>query len=281
MNNRVYQGHFSCKRFGQNFLIDQFIINSIVDEINPQPGQAIIEIGPGLGALTKPVVSRMDKIIVIELDRDLALRLHIYPQLKDKLTVIQQDALTVDFGKLAEQAGQPLRIFGNLPYNIATPLIFHLFTFSKSIADMNFMLQKEVVNRLVSGAGRKTYGRLSVIAQYFYQIVSVLEVPPTAFFPQPKVNSAVVKFMPYCENPPYSIKDIKLLCSITKQAFSQRRKTIRNSLGKLFSIEQLTELGVDIRIRAENISISDYCKMANYLTNLSECTKNIESYIND
>lgn len=143
MNNRVHQGHLARKRFGQNFLTDQFIIDSIVDAMHPQPGQAIVEIGPGLGALTEPVGSRIDKMTVVELDRDLAARLQVHPQLKDKLTIIQQDAMTVDFGELAKQAGQPLRVFGNLPYNISTPLMFHLFTFTNSIADMNFMLQKK------------------------------------------------------------------------------------------------------------------------------------------
>jgi Dimethyladenosine transferase (rRNA methylation) len=143
MNNRVHQGHFARKRFGQNFLTDQFIIDSIVDAMNPLPGQSIVEIGPGLGALTEPVGSRIEKMTVVELDRDLAARLHVHPQLKDKLTIIQQDAMTVDFGELAKQAGQPLRVFGNLPYNISTPLMFHLFTFTNSIADMNFMLQKK------------------------------------------------------------------------------------------------------------------------------------------
>ncbi|AFH94784.1 TPA: 16S rRNA (adenine(1518)-N(6)/adenine(1519)-N(6))-dimethyltransferase RsmA [Providencia stuartii] len=269
MNNRVHQGHLARKRFGQNFLTDQFIIDSIVDAIHPQPGQAIVEIGPGLGALTEPVGSRMDKMTVVELDRDLAARLHVHPQLKDKLTIIQQDAMTVDFGELAKQAGQPLRVFGNLPYNISTPLMFHLFTFTNSIADMNFMLQKEVVNRLVAGPGSKAYGRLSVMAQYYCQVVPVLEVPPTAFAPPPKVDSAVVRLIPHRENP-YPLKDIKMLSRITTQAFNQRRKTIRNSLGDLLNVEQLTELGIDPGTRAENISVEAYCKMANYLASLSE-----------
>lgn len=269
MNNRVHQGHLARKRFGQNFLTDQFIIDSIVDAMHPQPGQAIVEIGPGLGALTEPVGSRMDKMTVIELDRDLAARLHVHPQLKDKLTIIQQDAMTVDFGELAKQAGQPLRVFGNLPYNISTPLMFHLFTFTNSIADMNFMLQKEVVNRLVAGPNSKAFGRLSVMAQYYCQIVPVLEVPPTAFAPPPKVDSAVVRLIPHRVNP-YPLKDIKFLSRIATQAFNQRRKTVRNSLGDLFCVEQLTELGVDPGARAENISVEAYCKMANYLASLSE-----------
>lgn len=142
MNNRVHQGHFARKRFGQNFLTDQFVIDSIVSAIHPQPGEAVVEIGPGLGALTEPVGARMDRMTVIELDRDLATRLENHPRLKDKLTIHQQDAMTVNFAELAEEAGQPLRVFGNLPYNISTPLMFHLFSYTQAIRDMHFMLQK-------------------------------------------------------------------------------------------------------------------------------------------
>lgn len=268
MNSRVHQGHFARKRFGQNFLTDQFIIDSIVDAMHPQEDQAVVEIGPGLGALTEPVAARMDKMTVVELDRDLAARLLVHPTLKDKLTVIQQDAMTVDFGELAKQAGQPLRVFGNLPYNISTPLMFHLFTFTDAIADMSFMLQKEVVNRLVAGPGNKTFGRLSVMAQYFCQIVPVLEVPPESFTPAPKVDSAVVRLIPHKQKP-YPVSNIKMLSRVTTQAFNQRRKTVRNSLGDLLTVEQLVMLGIDPGSRAENISVEAYCKMANYLCGLS------------
>ena len=264
MNTRVHQGHFARKRFGQNFLTDQFIIDSIVASINPQHGQAIVEIGPGLAALTEPVAERMDKMTVIEIDRDLAARLATHPFLQSKLTIIQQDAMTVDFTALAEERGQPLRIFGNLPYNISTPLMFHLFTFTNAISDMNFMLQREVVNRLVAGPGSKTYGRLSVMAQYYCQVIPVLDVPPTAFRPAPKVDSAVVRLIPHRENP-YGLKSIALLSRVATQAFNQRRKTVRNSLGDLFTVDTLTELGIDHTTRAENISVAHYCLMANYL----------------
>ncbi len=150
MNNRVHQGHLARKRFGQNFLNDQFVIDSIVSAINPQKGQAMVEIGPGLAALTEPVGERLDQLTVIELDRDLAARLQTHPFLGPKLTIYQQDAMTMNFGELAEKMGQPLRVFGNLPYNISTPLMFHLFSYTDAIADMHFMLQKEVVNRLVA-----------------------------------------------------------------------------------------------------------------------------------
>ncbi|UDG81219.1 Ribosomal RNA small subunit methyltransferase A [Candidatus Hartigia pinicola] len=275
MNNRVYQRHLARKRFGQHFLIDQYIINSIINAIHPQPDQSIIEIGPGLGALTVPVISRIDKMTVVEIDHDLVFRLQMHPKLKEKLTIIQQDAMTVDFDKLAQKATQPLRIFGSLPYNIATSLIFYLFTFINVIFDMNFMLQKEVVDCLISDSDKKTYSRLSVIAQYYCQIIPILDVPPTAFSPVPKVNSTVVKMIPYSKKP-YPLKNIKFLNIIIKHAFSQRRKTIRNSLGDLFSIQQLAELGFDTSMRAENISVRAYCKMANYLENLSKRTKNIE-----
>ncbi len=145
MNNRVHQGHFARKRFGQNFLNDQFVIDSIVSAIHPVPGEAVVEIGPGLGALTEPVAARMDHMTVIELDRDLAARLASHPQLKDKLTIHQQDAMKVNFSELSEQAGQPLRVFGNLPYNISTPLMFHLFSYTDAIRDMHFMLQKRLL----------------------------------------------------------------------------------------------------------------------------------------
>ncbi len=254
MNNRVHQGHLARKRFGQNFLNDRFVIDSIVSAINPQKGQAMVEIGPGLAALT-----------VIELDRDLAARLQTHPFLGPKLTIYQQDAMTMNFGELSEKMGQPLRVFGNLPYNISTPLMFHLFSYTDAIADMHFMLQKEVVNRLVAGPNRKAYGRLSVMAQYYCNVIPVLEVPPSAFTPPPKVDSAVVRLVPHTTMP-YPVKDIRLLSRITTEAFNQRRKTIRNSLGNLFSVEVLTELGIDPAMRAENISVAQYCQMANYLS---------------
>ncbi|WP_318363833.1 16S rRNA (adenine(1518)-N(6)/adenine(1519)-N(6))-dimethyltransferase RsmA [Enterobacter sp.] len=264
MNTRVHQGHLARKRFGQNFLNDQFVIDSIVSAINPKPGQAMVEIGPGLGALTEPVGERMDKMTVIELDRDLAARLQTHPFLAPKLTIYQQDAMTMNFEELSTTLGQPLRVFGNLPYNISTPLMFHLFSYTGAIADMHFMLQKEVVNRLVAGPNSKAYGRLSVMAQYYCQVIPVLEVPPTAFTPAPKVDSAVVRLIPHA-TPPYPVKEVRVLSRITTEAFNQRRKTIRNSLGNLFSVEVLASLGIDPGARAENISVAQYCQLANYL----------------
>lgn len=262
MNNRVHQGHFARKRFGQNFLHDNYIIESIVAAIQPKKGEALVEIGPGLAALTVPVSKLVDHLTVIEIDRDLASRLVENPFLQNKISVIEQDALNFAFNKLSDTLGQPLRVFGNLPYNISTPLMFHLFEYAPIITDMHFMLQKEVVTRLVAAPNSKSYGRLSVMAQYYCQIIPVLEVPPTAFKPAPKVDSAVVKLIPYKEKP-YLVNDIKVLSRITTEAFNQRRKTIRNSLSNLFNSGQIAELGIDPNLRAENLTVQQYCLLAN------------------
>lgn len=262
MNNRVHQGHFARKRFGQNFLHDDYIIESIVAAIQPNKDQALVEIGPGLAALTIPVSKLVDHLTVIEIDRDLAERLKQNPLLTDKLTVIEQDALNYNFNILATELGKPLRVFGNLPYNISTPFMFHLFEFANIITDMHFMLQKEVVTRLVAAPNSKDYGRLSVMAQYYCQIIPVLEVPPSAFKPAPKVDSAVVKLIPYKQKP-YLVNDVKILSRLTTEAFNQRRKTIRNSLSNMFSVEQLIELDIDPTLRAENLTVQQYCQLAN------------------
>ncbi len=264
MNNRVHQGHFARKRFGQNFLNDPWVIDSIVSAIDPRPEQALIEIGPGLAALTEPVAERIDHLSVIEIDRDLAARLETNPKLAGKLTIYQQDVMTVDFHALAEKAKQPLRVFGNLPYNISTPLMFHLFTYTGAIHDMHFMLQKEVVNRLVAAPNSKAYGRLSVMAQYYCQIIPVLEVPPSAFKPAPKVDSAVVRLLPY-HTLPYPATNVRLLGQIVTEAFTQRRKTVRNSLGQLFTPDELEALGIDLKLRAENLTLAQFVSLANWL----------------
>ncbi len=268
MNNKVYQGHVVRRRFGQNFLHDPFIIDSIVAAIHPQVTEAVIEIGPGLGALTLPIAACLDNMMVIELDRDLAACLVQHPLIGNKITLYQQDAMTVDFSILARQAGQPLRIFGNLPYNISTPLLFHLFSYTNTILDMHFMLQKEVVNRLVAGPNTKAYGRLTVMAQYYCKIIPVLEVPPTAFIPAPKVDSAVVRLVPH-RNIPNAVENVDLLSRIVTQAFNQRRKTVRNSLGDFFSLQQFAALGIDPTLRAENISVAQYCRLTNWLSTQS------------
>ena len=265
MNDSVHLGHRARKRFGQNFLNDVFVIDSIVSAINPRKGEAMLEIGPGLAALTEPVARDLDHMTVIEIDRDLAERLRHHPQLKDKLTVREQDAMSADFSVISAELGQKLRVFGNLPYNISTPLMFHLFDYTDSISDMHFMLQKEVVNRLAAGPGSKAYGRLSVMAQYYCQVIPVLEVPPHAFKPAPKVDSAVVRLVPHAQKP-FPVKNLRWLSRVTTDAFNQRRKTLRNGLSHLFSVEQLETLGIDPTLRAENITVEQFCRLANWLS---------------
>ncbi|MGF7452891.1 16S rRNA (adenine(1518)-N(6)/adenine(1519)-N(6))-dimethyltransferase RsmA [Pasteurella bettyae] len=269
MNSKKHLGHTARKRFGQNFLHDDNVIQGIVAAIYPQEGQFLVEIGPGLGALTEPVAEQSERLTVIELDRDLAERLRHHPFLHQKLNVIETDAMQFDFGQLYAdeklgEKGQKLRVFGNLPYNISTPLIFHLLKFYDKIQDMHFMLQKEVVKRLCAAPNSKAYGRLTIMTQYFCQVMPVLEVPPTAFKPAPKVDSAVVRLIPHTTLP-YPVKDLYWLNRVTSQAFNQRRKTLRNALSQLFTAEQLTELNIALTARAENLSIADYARLANWL----------------
>ena len=265
MNSKNHLGHQAKKRFGQNFLHNDAVISDIVDAINPEPGENLIEIGPGLGALTEPVIERAEKLSVVELDRDLAHRLRHHPFLAPKLTIFETDALKFDFAQLISDKEKPLRIFGNLPYNISTPLIFHLLTFKDEVQDMHFMLQKEVVDRMAAGPNCKTYGRLSIMTQYQCQVIPVMEIGPEAFKPAPKVDSAIVRLIPHktIKNP---VKDISALNTVCLSAFNQRRKTIRNSFKKLINVEQLTSLGIDETLRPENLTIDDFIKLANFIT---------------
>ncbi len=263
MKNDVHLGHKARKRFGQNFLNDPYIIDGIVSAINPRPGQNLVEIGPGLGAITEPVGQLVDKLTVIELDRDLAERLRNHPDLAEKLTIHEGDAMRFDFTQLVKPNNK-LRIFGNLPYNISTPLMFHLFEFHKEISDMHFMLQKEVVNRLSAGPGSKAYGRLTVMAQYYCKVVPVLEVPPTAFIPPPKVDSAVVRLMPY-EELPHPATSLKWLDRVCREGFNQRRKTVRNCYKGLLDDTELEQLGITPSLRPENLTLEQFVAMANYL----------------
>ena len=246
--------HIARKRFGQHFLTDGAIIDAIVDAIAPQPGQALVEIGPGLGAMTDPLVARSEKLTVIELDRDLAQRLRKRPE----LDVIESDVLQVDFAALAQARGQKLRIVGNLPYNISTPILFHLLAFSEHVVDQHFMLQKEVVDRMAAAPGTKDYGRLSVMLQWRYAIESVLDVPPESFDPPPRVDSAVVRMLPLS---PSAGIDAALLGELVRVAFSQRRKLLRNTLGRW-----LDERGFagqfDVQRRAEEVPVSEYLALA-------------------
>nr|WP_225639318.1 16S rRNA (adenine(1518)-N(6)/adenine(1519)-N(6))-dimethyltransferase RsmA [Candidatus Profftia sp. (ex Adelges kitamiensis)] len=250
------------KRFGQNFLIDQYVIDRIVSFIQPLHNQAMVEIGPGLGSLTKSIIKYIDRLTVIEIDRDLVRQLSEHPFISHKLNIYQQDVMTINFSKLSHELGQILRIFGNLPYNISTHLILHLFTYINVIRDLHFMLQKEVVNRLSAVPNGKEYGRLTIITQYYCKVVRLLEVPPQAFCPVPKVNSTLVRLVPRT-NILHPVKNINMLSYITYVAFNQRRKTVRNSLGHLFKPQQLVEIGIDPKQRAENISIENYCKLTN------------------
>lgn len=248
------------KRFGQNFLVNDHIISQIVDAINPKEGEHLVEIGPGHAALTRPVLERAQKLTAIELDRDLVEILKHDPFLKG-LTIIEGDALKVNFEEL-EGAGQ-LRVFGNLPYNITSPIIFHLLS-QKGITDMHFMLQKEVVERLAAGPSTKDYGRLTVMTQFHAQVIPMLVVPPSAFRPAPKVTSAVVRLKPKdLTDEERSL--VPYLNNITTTAFSARRKTIRNSLSKFFTEDELNSFGLAPILRAENISVEKYVELARAL----------------
>ena len=250
--------HIARKRFGQHFLTDGAVIAAIVDAIDPRPGEAVVEIGPGLGAMTDPLVQRCGQLTVIELDRDLAARLRRRPE----LTVVESDVLKVDFGELAKQAGRPLRVVGNLPYNISTPILFHLLGAVDHIADQHFMLQKEVVERMAAGPGRKDYGRLSVMLQWRYDIERVLDVPPEAFDPPPRVESAVVRMQPLRGGPAV---DATLLGELVAVAFSQRRKLLRHTLGRW--LEQRGFTGdFDVQRRAEEVPVSEYLQLVQALS---------------
>ena len=217
--------HIARKRFGQHFLNDGAVIDAIVDAISPQPGDAMVEIGPGLGAMTDPLVARCGRLTVIELDRDLARRL----RQRAEIEVIQSDVLQVDFDALADAKQQRLRVVGNLPYNISSPILFHLLDCAARVVDQHFMLQKEVVDRMVALPCHKDYGRLSVMLQWRYELESVLDVPPESFDPPPRVDSAVVRMQPLAA---VAAIEPALLSELVRVAFSQRRKLLRHTLGR-------------------------------------------------
>jgi 16S rRNA (adenine1518-N6/adenine1519-N6)-dimethyltransferase len=259
--------HIPRKRFGQHFLTDTAVIEGIVSAIAPIAGQPMVEIGPGLGALTQPLVERLGHLIVIELDRDLASRLRS----RTDLTVIESDILKVDFAQLdllpstvAGPAGNDLkaqarlRVVGNLPYNISTPILFHLFGFADIIADQHFMLQKEVVERMVARPSTSAYGRLSVMLQWRYAMENVLPVPPESFEPPPRVDSAVVRMRPRLDQAPV---DALRLSEIVKAAFSQRRKLLRHTLGKWLDDHGFAG-EFDLQRRGEEVSVAEYVALA-------------------
>ena len=242
--------HIARKRFGQHFLTDGAVIDAIVDSIDPKPGEALVEIGPGLGAMTNPLIARCEHLTVIELDRDLAQRLRGRPGIE----VIEADVLQVDFDALAAAAGQKLRVVGNLPYNISSPILFHLLGSAGQVIDQHFMLQKEVVERMAAGPGTKDYGRLSVMLQWRYHIESVLDVPPESFDPPPRVDSAVVRMLPLPDAPGV---EPGLLSEMVRVAFSQRRKLLRHTLGRWLD-ERGFSGAFDTQRRAEEVTVSDY-----------------------
>ena len=247
--------HQARKRFGQHFLTDESVIADIVNAIDPQPGQAMVEIGPGLAAMTQPLVERLGHLQVIELDRDLAARLRQHKQ----LTVHEADVLKVDITALAAGLGtQSLRVVGNLPYNISTPILFHLLDHVAVIQDQHFMLQKEVVERMVAAPSSAAYGRLSVMLQWRYVMEMVLEVGPMAFDPPPRVDSAVVRMTPHAQPAPLPMA---LLSELVQVAFSQRRKLLRHTLGKWLQ-ERGVAADFDVQRRAEEVAVAEYVQLA-------------------
>jgi 16S rRNA (adenine1518-N6/adenine1519-N6)-dimethyltransferase len=253
--------HRARKRFGQNFLHDPNVIARIVRAAAPRPDQALLEIGPGQGALTAPLLEAAAQLTVIEIDRDLAAGLRTRFAGHPGFHLIEQDVLKVDFAALG--TGQPgnLRIIGNLPYNISTPLLFHLLEQRELIGDMLFMLQLEVVDRMAALPGSSDYGRLSVMMQYHCKVEKLFTVPPGAFTPQPKVESAIVKLTPW-RPLPHPARNPATLGRVVRTAFSQRRKTLRNALGTLLPPDQLDLLGLDLKLRPENVGLRDYVRIA-------------------
>lgn len=249
--------HKARKRFGQNFLVDEQIIADIIRVIRPEAADIMVEIGPGLGALTRPLLQRLNQLHVVEIDRDIIAHLeNDYPQ--DKLIIHAGDALKFDLAQLPA----PLRIIGNLPYNISSPLLFHFSGYCERIHDMHFMLQNEVVERMVAEPSTPAYGRLSVMLQCRFHMEKLLDVPPESFRPSPKVNSAIVRMIPL----PVSevlVKNKKLFAQIVAAAFGQRRKTLRNTLKAYLTEDDFIRLGIDAQLRAENLGVAEFAGITN------------------
>ena len=252
--------HVARKRFGQNFLVDRGIIAAIVSSIGPQHGQTVVEIGPGLGAITEPLMARLDHLHVVEIDRDLIARLKKQHS-PERITIHEGDALNFDFPTI----GGDLRLVGNLPYNISTPLLFHLASYVGIVNDMHFMLQKEVVERMVAVPGDTDFSRISVMLQYRFHIEWLIDVPPESFDPPPKVQSAFVRLIPK-DVSELNAKNPARFSQIVQQAFSQRRKMLRNTLKGTLSDAGFAELGIVPTCRAEDVTVENYVRIANYLT---------------
>lgn len=251
--------HQHKKRFGQHFLHDQHVLDHMQHAINPQPTDTMLEIGPGAGALTDRLIQQVKQFIVVEIDNDLIPLLHKRYASQPQFQLIHQDALTVDYAQIAN----PLRVVGNLPYNISTPLIFKLLEARHTIQDMHFMLQKEVVERLASEPGSAHYGRLSVMAQYYCQVSDLFHIGPEAFDPPPKVDSAVVRLIPYQQLPQQAHHEANF-AALVKQCFSMRRKTLRNNLNGWLSANQIEACHIDPSARAETLSVADFVRLSNY-----------------
>jgi 16S rRNA (adenine1518-N6/adenine1519-N6)-dimethyltransferase len=255
--------HKAKKKFGQNFLVDEQIIGDIISAIRPEPEDNMVEIGPGLGALTRPLLKKLNHLHVVEIDRDIIARLESdFPQdnPKSKLTVHGGDALEFDLATLPA----PLRIVGNLPYNISSPLLFHFSAYAERITDMHFMLQNEVVERMVAEPSTPAYGRLSVMLQYRFHMEKLLDVPPESFRPAPKVDSAIVRMIPLPASE-IAVRNEKMFAAIVRTAFGQRRKTLRNTLRGYLDEMDFEKLGINPQLRAENLAVADFIKVANYL----------------
>jgi 16S rRNA (adenine1518-N6/adenine1519-N6)-dimethyltransferase len=258
-------GHQPRKRFGQNFLVSPGIIRKIVDAIAPHAGDTVVEIGPGLGALTEPLLERIEPLHVVEIDRDLIERLRQrFPP--ERLIIHEGDALQFDFGALKSEG--PLKIVGNLPYNISSPLLFHLAEIADQVSEMHFMLQKEVVDRMVAAPGSGDFGRLSVMLQYHFQMERLFVVPPGAFNPAPKVDSAIVRMIPKKLGAGETALDEELFSRLVMAAFSQRRKMLRNTLKEFGGEVFLEAQGIAPTARAETLSVADYVRLSNSLTSL-------------
>jgi len=255
-------GHRTRKRFGQNFLTDPLLIQRIVNTINPVAGELILEIGPGRAAISRPLSESDAELHLLEIDRDLAARLQTMFHPENRAMVHSGDALQTDFSEIVD--GRRFRLVGNLPYNISTPLLFHVLQWNHLIIDMHFMLQQEVVKRMAAGPGSKTWGRLSVMCQYYCEVIPLFGVPPDAFTPAPKVQSMFVKLVPH-DQPPVVIKKMAVFEKLVRQAFSMRRKTLRNSLRGMLDENMIESVGIDSGLRPETLGLAQFAALSNLL----------------